>query len=193
MTIDKLISGCIVFAVMTWPAMAASEHYPIGTEQIAATVARMGVQIAPSQVTLLTEVVASTPNPALQVQFLQRYGADRFMVRLECESKEDCLPFIASVHVGEGEATQLAAVSSRMSLLKEPFSSSVSGSRPESIVIRSGSSATLLLDGGHVHIRIPVTCLENGSTGQTIRATDKDRRRVYKAQVVANGVLQGRL
>ena len=69
----------------------------------------------------------------------------------------------------------------------------VSGSRPESIVIRSGSSATLLLDGGHVHIRIPVTCLENGSTGQTIRATDKDRRRVYKAQVVANGVLQGRL
>jgi len=193
MTKNKLISGCIVLAAVTWPALAASEHYSIGAEQIAATVARMGVRIAPSQVTLLTDVVASTPHPALQVQFLQRSGADRFMVRMECESKEDCLPFIASVHVDQGEATQLAAVSSRLSVLKEPFSSSASGSRPESIVMRSGSPATLRLDGERVHIRIPVICLENGSTGQTIRATDKDRRRVYKAQVVADGVLQGRL
>jgi len=190
---NKLIAGCIVVAALTWPALAASEHYPIGTGQIAATVARMGVRIAPSQVTLLTDVVANTPNPALQVQFLQRSGADRFLVRLECESKEDCLPFIASVHVDQGEATQLAAVSSRLSLLKEPFSSSVSGSRPETIVIRSGSSATLRLDGEHVHIRIPVICLENGSTGQTIRSTDKDHRQVYKAQVIADGVLQGKL
>ena len=193
MTQNRLIVSCIVLVALRWPALAAPGHYAISAEQIATTVAKMGVQIEPNQVTLLTDVVAARPTPALQVQFLERVGVDRFMVRLECENKEDCLPFIASVHVEEGEAIQLATISSRLSQFKEPFSGSVSLLKPESIVIRNGSSATLLLDGQHVHIRIPVTCLENGSAGQTIRATDKDHHRIYMAQVVADGLLQGRL
>ena len=36
-------------------------------------------------------------------------------------------------------------------------------------------------------------CLESGKTGQTIRATDKDRRVVYIAQVADEGLLKGHL
>jgi flagella basal body P-ring formation protein FlgA len=60
-------------------------------------------------------------------------------------------------------------------------------------VVKAGSPATLLLDGDHVHIRLSVICLQNGITGQTIRATSKDHTVVYTAEVVDGGVLKGRL
>ena len=60
-------------------------------------------------------------------------------------------------------------------------------------VVRRGASAMLLLDGDHVQIKIPVTCLENGTTGQTIQAADKDHHQVYTAQVVSENLLRGRL
>jgi flagella basal body P-ring formation protein FlgA len=50
-----------------------------------------------------------------------------------------------------------------------------------------------MIDGGHVHIRIPVICLENGVPGQTIRATDKEHHRIYIAQVIEDGLLQARI
>jgi flagella basal body P-ring formation protein FlgA len=59
--------------------------------------------------------------------------------------------------------------------------------------VRAGSPATLLLEGAHVHISLSVVCLESGAVGQTIRASSPDHRQVYKAQVVRDGVLEGRL
>jgi hypothetical protein len=90
-------------------------------------------------------------------------------------------------------AAKMEDVAARLSILKTSYSNSAGQPRPKQIVIRNGSPAMLQLDGAHVHIRIPVICLESGAAGQTIRATDKDRRRTYAAQVVDNGLLQGRL
>jgi hypothetical protein len=53
MTQFRLIVLSIIFAFVPWPALAASGHYSISAEQIAATVGGMGVRIAPSQITLL--------------------------------------------------------------------------------------------------------------------------------------------
>ena len=189
MTRNKLILmlTSTIFAAMAWPALAAPAHYSITAQQIAAAVIKMGVQITPDQVTLPTDVVAATPAPLLQVHSLEPLDTDRFIMRLECENREDCLPFIVSIRIDWKATAQLLAISSRLSPLQS------AGSRPRPIVIRSGSRAILLLDNEHVHIRIPVICLESGAAGQTIRATDQDHRRNYTAQVVDDGLLKGRL
>ncbi len=189
----KPIVAGMVFVSLAWPALAASRHYSISTEQIAATVDKLGMQVTSNQVTLLTDVVAATPAPVLQVQSLERLGADRFLVRLDCETREDCLPFMVNVRVDEGSAAQIAAIVSQLSLLKGAIPGSAPRPQPESIVIRSGSKATLLLEGEHIHITIPVICLDSGAAGQKIRATDKEHRRIYTAQVIEDGLLQGRL
>lgn len=193
MTRLNFVFASIFIAVAPWPAFAAPERYQISPGQVAATVNRMGVQIAPSQVTLLADIVATTPAPELQVRLLQQLDADRFMVRLECANKGDCVPFMASIQATQSGAAQLASISSRQSLNGGTASRTASQPRPESIVIRSGSQAVLQLEGDHIQIRIPVICLQNGAAGQTIRATDKDHRRIYAAQVVDMGILRGRL
>jgi hypothetical protein len=193
MTQFRLIVLSIIFAFVPWPALAASGHYSISAEQIAATVGGMGVRIAPSQITLLADVVANTPTPALQVRFLERFDANRFMARLECANKEDCLPFMVSIQADRNGATQLASFSSRQSFHNMLLPGAAARQGRGAMVIRSGSPAMLELDGEHVHIRIPVICLENGSAGQTIRATGKDHRQIYAAQVVDHGILRGRL
>jgi hypothetical protein len=190
---DRLIFGCIVFAAVAWPAMAAPARYAISTEQVASAVGKMGVKIDPSQVTLLTDVVAASPSSALQVRSVEQLGSNRFMARLECTNGEDCLPFMASVRVDREEAAQLVTASSKLSLLKDSSAETTSQPRNKPILIRGGSHAVLQMDGAHIHIRIPVICLQSGSEGQTVRATGTDRRQIYAAKVVGDGLLQGSL
>lgn len=189
----RLMVGCIVFASMTWPALAASVGYAISTEQVASAVSKIGVRVEPSQVTLLIDVSTASPNAALQVRSVERLGSDRFITRLECINSDDCRPFMASVQVNSDEAARLAVASNRLSILKDSSPESSSQPRTKPMVIRGGSHAMLQLDGGHVHIRIPVICLQSGSEGQTIRASSPDHRQIYAAKVVGDGLLQGRL
>jgi hypothetical protein len=50
-----------------------------------------------------------------------------------------------------------------------------------------------MLDSDRVHIRLSVICLESGVPGQTIRVTGKDRKLVYRAEVIDGSLLKGRL
>jgi hypothetical protein len=193
MTRFRLTLLCIILTTTAWPALAAPTLYSIGAEQVSAAIDRIGVQIAPSQVMLLSNIEVATPAPMLQVRSVEQIGAGRFMVRVECESQDNCLPFMASVRCDEGTATTLSNAASRLSLLKGSFSASaLQPSRPL-ILIRNGSRATLLLNGAHIHISIPVICLQSGAAGQTVRATTTDHRQIYAAQVVDVGILQGKL
>ena len=193
MTRFNLILACIVLAIVPRPVLASAPRYSISAEQVAVAVGRIGVRVSPSQITVLADVVATTPAPVLQVRSLERLDADRFMVRLECVNEDSCLPFMTSIQVDEDEATKLASISSRECLRCGAASEPAQQPGPGTVVVRSGSSAILELEGQHIHIRIPVICLQNGAAGQTIRATDKDHRRVYAAQVIDIGILRGRL
>lgn len=193
MTRKKFIFMSFLLCAVTRLAPAESGRYAIGAEQVAATVSSIGVPVASGQVSILADAVAATPSPVLQLRVVERTGVGRFSVRIECENGNDCLPFMASVQMDQSGATKMEEVAARLSILKTSYSNSGGQPRPKQIVIRNGSLATLQLDGAHVHIRIPVICLESGAAGQTIRATDKDHRHTYAAQVVENGLLQGRL
>ena len=106
---------------------------------------------------------------------------------MSCVKPEQCLPFFVAVRTSQPQAIapEIAAPSSAATLPAKPG--------PSDLVMRAGGRATLLLDGGHVHIQLPVVCLENGAIGQTIRVASLDHRLTYVAQVDANRILRGKL
>jgi len=185
----KAMLSFTFLAAVVCPAVAEPGGYAISTKEIAATVSRMGMQVLPEQVTLLTDVVATKVSPALKVRSIERWSNERVMARLECENREECLPFFVGLRVGQGGPSASSGTSVQGSQL---FSSGPVGTS-KAFVVRSGSPATLMLDSDRVHIRLSVICLENGAPGQMIRVTGKDHRLVFTAQVIDGSLLKGRL
>jgi hypothetical protein len=176
----------IVVAGAVLPVMAATPgHYPISAGNVAGTISASGMAVSPEQVTFPTEVVATTPAPALKLRSVEKIGSERLSVRMECIQSDACLPFFVAIRIAPESEEQTAAISARYSM---------TGSAPRAAaVVRAGTIVNLFLDGEHVHIRIPVTCLESGTPGQTIRVEDKGHRLFYTAQVVDGSAVRGRL
>jgi hypothetical protein len=189
MTRTRTILFGMMMAASALPAFAASARFSISSSEIAAAVFKLGVTIEPGEVTILSDVMANRATPALDVRRVEQFGTNEFMVRVECESSQDCVPFFAKIRAEQASTAQLSKLASGFS----PLNGSALSPQPGHSVIRSGAPAILLLDGTHVHIRIPVICLENGAPGQIIRVTDRGHHQTYQAQVVEKDVLQGSL
>jgi len=183
----KLILSRLVIACAALPAPAA-EHYAIAPVLIAATLSRVGIEVQAAQVSLLTNVMASTPSPRLKVSSVAKLDRQQILARLECENTRECLPFYVSVRAGQGSEIEAVRTST-----DSPSPEAIPGPADSSTVLRKGSPARLLLEGGNVHISIPVICLEAGAPGQTIRVSDKEHHMVYSAQVVSAFLLKGAL
>jgi hypothetical protein len=132
----------VVCAAAALPAPAAPPQYHLTAEQVAAAVRGAGVQVAPEKVSLLADVVASVPQPALKVTSIAPAGGDRAMARVECADSTQCLPFFVALQLGAG-ASQSAALPGG-----QPPKSSAT-------VVRPGERATLLLEGAHVQSLCP--------------------------------------
>jgi hypothetical protein len=182
---DRSISAMALCAAMALPAVAAPGPNAITVELVADTLSAAGMKVSARQVTLLADVVASTSKPALRVESMERWGDHRMRVRLACDSNSDCLPFLVAVNWGDDDATTARSSSSAA---VSPAKTSL-----DPIVVHAGSPAILLLDGDHVHIQLPVFCLESGAAGQTVRVVSKEQRKTFTAQVFSESVLKGRL
>jgi len=174
-------------AAVALPAAATPGRDPITTAQVAAAISGTGMQTSAQQITMLTNVVATTSVPALKVQSMERWGDHGMKVRMSCASPEECLPFFVAVR-GNGTNTAFSADSDRSSNAIAPVKHD-----PKSFVVRSGTPVTLLIDSERVHIKLSVVCLENGAPGQTIRVASKDHKQTYMAEVVDGSLLRGRL
>jgi hypothetical protein len=168
------------------PAMAASGRFAINPDKVAGAMAGIGMQVSPAQLTMLSDAVATTSDPQLSVQSMQRWPGDKVVVRMECATAQQCLPFFVSVRLGNAAPSQVAMMNS--AIVAEPSVRST-----PTIAVRAGSPATLYIEGDHIHIRVAVRCLQSGSIGQTVRAEGPDHQQAYTAQVAAAGVLKGRL
>ena len=124
---------------------------------------------------LLADVVATNSAPKLKVESMERWGDHRMKFRLDCVKSEECLPFFVAVRWSQAEATP--------PVFADHSSTAISLAKPgsNSFIMRAGSPAILLLDGDHIHIQLPVVCLENGALGQTIRVASPDHRQTYTA------------
>ena len=131
MTRIKPILWSIALAGAALPALAAtSEHYPISTSDVAATISASGMAVAPEQITFLTEVVATRPAPALKVRSVERIGSERLSARMECIESDQCLPFFVAIRTDGQNTKQSAAISAMISRRRNcPASSSRCSSR----------------------------------------------------------------
>jgi len=185
----NVISALSLVAAMALPAAAAPDRTSITAAQVAAAISAAAMVVSPEQVTLLTEVVSKSNSPTLTIQSIESWGSHRIKVRLGCADQEECLPFYVAVHFDNESGVQTAVAHS-----DEPSTANSRTSQSsQTFVVRAGSRAILLIDGGHVHVRLNVVCLENGAAGQRIRVECKDPKQTYIAKVVNGGVLRGSL
>jgi hypothetical protein len=182
----RIAALVVLWVAATLPAASQSDRFSITRDQVAKAIDGAGMQVSAGQVTLLSNMVSATGKPALKVESIERWGDRKMMVRLECASPGECLPFIVTVPLS-GTAQEQLALSAQL----EPIS--FSGKPRESDTIRAGSTAVLFLEGPHVHIQMPVVCLENGSIGQSIRVATRDRRLTFTAEILSDSILRGQL
>ena len=160
----------------------ASETPPLlSTQQVARVVSLNAIQVSPSQIHFLSAVTSRHVDPALDLVSIGPWSQHTMKARLVCHDRSECLPFYVAVQVDtpnvrEGWPKVLAL---------QP-----QAKRPPPVV-RVGAEATLLLSGDKLQITIPVICLENGEIGRNIRVTTRDRKQIYKAEVVSASLLKG--
>ncbi|MGC9199482.1 MAG: hypothetical protein ACP5E5_11190 [Acidobacteriaceae bacterium] len=192
----------------------AAPTYQITAAEVAGVMRAFGISVSNQQVRLLSNVVATTSVPNLQVDSMTPLGSERMMVRLKCTQAAQCLPFNVTVQAGQIRVTQPGvqrpgtspssvaqpgAMQSSQRTAPAPAPARFSAQRPAgnlsgtNFLVRSGSPAVLLLEGEKVHIRVQVVCLENGVAGQTIRVAGKGNHKIYTAEVESYGVLAGSL
>ncbi len=185
----RLAGITVLVAVLGIPAKGGSGREVITTGRIALTIRDAGIPVSASQITLPAEIVAKTREPALKVVSVGAWAANPSRVRLACVISEECLPFVVTVHRGQSDRPD---GSSLPASAKPPKSPSVEYARSK-VILRIGSPAVLLLEGGHVHIELTVVCLENGAVGQTIRVAGREHGPTYLAEVCSDGFLRATL
>jgi hypothetical protein len=188
-------------AAMGLPAGAQSpsrHRYTLTAGQVARAVTRTfserRIEIADAQVTLLTKVVATDPDPVLDISSVAPLGDRRSAgqsetcskVKLVCRRPGTCLPFYAIVswpaETAERANTAPNASPAVASAVLKPNSE---------ITMRAGAHATLVLDDNRSHIQVAVISLENGIAGHRIRVASPDRKQVYVAEIVSANLLKG--
>jgi len=112
------------------------------------------------------ELVKSGWNPLL----------GRWEFSLRCAGREECVPFLVW---SEAKGEDFSARAGRI--------------RPEDAVVKRGETATLTWDQGGIRVVLPVTCLEAGGIGQSIRVRLENAGRTLRAEVVGAGALRVRL
>ena len=181
------IPALFLSAAMALPAVAASARNTITAEQVAAAINGAGMKVSADQVVILADVMATDSSPKLKVESMERWGDHQMKFRLDCVKAGECLPFFVAVRWSQAEPVP--------SVFADHSSTAISLAKPDSnsFIVRAGSPAVLLLEGDHIHIQLPVVCLQNGAIGQTIRVASPDHRQTYMAAVGEDAVLRGKL
>jgi hypothetical protein len=156
-------------------------------QQVAQAIAAKGVGIEEEQVSLLANVVATEPHPALDVLSVQPLGEtgtaqpieSRSIVKLACHQPGVCLPFYAVImQLGTSSSDPLGRRGAAARMASELL-------KPESVItMRAGAHAMLVMNDDRSHIQVSVISLENGAVGHKIRVASPDHKQVYLAEVV---------
>lgn len=108
----------------------------------------------------------------------------RWEFALRCARVEDCVPFLLWVRAPKGPEIPLrqphqgfAAIEDRHSLR----------------VVAPGQTAILTWDQGGIRVVLPVTCLEAGAPGESVRVRFPNTLRTLRAQVTGDGTLRASL
>jgi hypothetical protein len=155
---------------------AHAERTTITPVHITGALSTAGLHVTAGQVESLSLMTSSEANPKLTATKVESLDASTTKVRLQCERTDVCLPFYVLVHWPEGTKQDVKGAA-RPSVLLEP------------LMVHNGKDATLVFEGQHMRMIMPVLCLQNGVRGQRIRVISKDRKKVFVARVTGPGTL----
>lgn len=173
-TLAQIVVTVAQLAFGTVPAHA--ERTPITTVHITGALSTAGLHVTAGQVESLAPITASEANPKLTATKVESLDANTTKVRLQCERTDVCLPFYVLVHWPEGIKQDVKSPARPSVLL-------------ETLMVHNGKDATLVFEGQHMRMIMPVLCLQNGVRGQRIRVISKDRKKVFMARVTGPGTL----
>lgn len=100
-------------------------------------------------------------------------GRREFVLR--CQGAGGCVPFLVWLAPASNDAA---------------LSTPVAQIQPEDPVVKRGQTAMLTWDQGGIRVVVPVTCLEAGGIGQSIRVRIENAARTLRAEVVGAGALR---
>jgi hypothetical protein len=192
-------------SVPGWGQSPSRERFPLTERQVARALSERGIQTADEQVSLSARMVATEPEPILDVLSVETLGESpsakhsqvRSRVKLACRLPGRCLPFYAIVNKPElaGDPATIASTTSpAVSSARVSASAAARNAQLNArsdITMRAGTRATLVMDDHRSHIQVTVITLENGIVGHRIRVASPDHKQVYFGEVVTASLLKG--
>jgi hypothetical protein len=177
-----LFAGLLLAGADVSVSSADNPAMPISRSWVVSEMVSSGVRIAPGQLELLSSVTATESNPRLKLISVEALDGESSKVRLQCKSSDTCLPFLVIVHWGQAGKTQnpLSLPSGRKT---QPALA------PEEMLVRSGKPATLVFEGAHFRVTLPVRCLQNGGQGQRVKVISTEGKRTYLGRVTGRGIV----
>ena len=164
---------------------AASARFPVTLADVAAALAAQHPELSVSGLDVPL-ISASSPDPTLVIGTVRAAGPGMAEVRIACRDNARCLPFYVRIHSpGTGRVSFTLAAPAR----RQP----PPGTLAVPPAVRSGARAVLHLDGGRLHITLPVICLASGKLGSEIRVTGLDHRMIYTVRIVSPSLMEGSL
>ena len=192
----RWLSLLLVAAMGTlgWGQSQLQDRFALTAGQVARALCAGGIETTEEQVSLLTRVVATEPDPALDILSVEppskgrpaQHSPVRSQVRLACHLPGKCLPFYAIVSWSEPPAGPAANPST-----VSPVTRNILFDPNREITMRAGTHASLVMDDGRSHIQVAVISLENGMAGHRIRVSSPDHKQVYFGEVVSASLLKG--
>ena len=128
----------------------------------------------------------------------------RWEFSLRCMRSADCVPFLVWAPVNHEKTSSRAMASVPIAARPgssaprqfSPAQSFVDSSVPYSgtgELIKPGQTAMLRWDEGGIRIVLPVTCLDGGALGETVRVRFKNAGRILRAEILSDGSLRAGL
>jgi hypothetical protein len=149
-------------------------------QAIVKALSQQGIEADPTHIALLGNVIATDPSPSFKIVSIRpQLSTTHTAIELACLRPTTCLPFYALVDTPTSIAKPSLVLTSTPTT-KPP------------IVMRTGTSALLLMDDGREHLQISVISMESGPAGRTIRVRTPDHRRIYSAQILNANTLEAR-
>ena len=205
-TAQVVLYGCAL-GLAGMSSAQVPTRFPVMPEQVRLAMQKRDWPSAGVQIRLATPITATVAQPMLEIASVTSQSGHQALLRMACRIRTECLPFYASAawpaeapmpellpETGERSISALSGHAAKAQAGEFPVlltGSSSAGAVPEPTAIRIGSSATLILEGERIHIRLPVILAQSGHVGDTVRVTTPDRKQVYVAEVLSSGLLKG--
>jgi Chaperone for flagella basal body P-ring formation len=174
----------VLLLVTTTLANCLNAQSLVSTADVQHALSLRNVLIDVRQVDALPVLPKASESAQVAVEDARAWTGSTARIRLRCRTAGECLPFVTMVTWPSESAMRNAVQSLQASTVKSKTNVS------DRILVKSGAKLTLLIDGDHSQISMPVVALQSGRAGQTIRVVSSDRSHFYSAQIVNREVVR---